>query len=154
MNIDMAALHAIEADKGITVDVVVDTIKSALLTAYRHTEGHEAEARIDIDRKTGVVKVLARQTDEDGNVVHEWDDTPEGFGRIAATTARQVILQRLRDAENEKNYGEFSAREGDIVGRRHPARCPRECAGTGGGADRQRDQGIRRCHPRRRAGAR
>ncbi|UXA19901.1 transcription termination factor NusA [Mycobacterium sp. SMC-4] len=115
MNIDMAALHAIESDKGISVDVVVDTIKSALLTAYRHTEGHEPDARIDIDRKTGVVKVMARQTDADGNVLHEWDDTPEGFGRIAATTARQVILQRLRDAENEKNYGEFSAREGDIV---------------------------------------
>ena len=115
MNIDMAALHAIEADKGISVDVVVDTIKSALLTAYRHTEGHEADARIDIDRKTGVVKVMARETDADGNVINEWDDTPEGFGRIAATTARQVILQRLRDAENEKNYGEFSAREGDIV---------------------------------------
>ena len=97
MNIDMAALHAIEADKGISVDVVVETIKSALLTAYRHTEGHEPDARIDIDRKTGVVKVMARQTDEDGNVLHEWDDTPEGFGRIAATTARQVILQRLRD---------------------------------------------------------
>ena len=116
MNIDMAALHAIEADKGISVDVVVDTIKSALLTAYRHTEGHEADARIEIDRKTGVVQVMARETDEDGNVINEWDDTPEGFGRIAATTARQVILQRLRDAENEKNYGEFSAREGDIVG--------------------------------------
>jgi transcription termination/antitermination protein NusA len=112
----MAALHAIESDKGISVDVVVDTIKSALLTAYRHTEGHEADARIDIDRKTGVVKVIARETDDDGNVIHEWEDTPEGFGRIAATTARQVILQRLRDAENEKNYGEFSAREGDIVG--------------------------------------
>ena len=55
MNIDMAALHAIEADKGISVDVVVDTIKSALLTAYRHTEGHGADARIEIDRKTGVV---------------------------------------------------------------------------------------------------
>lgn len=115
VNIDMAALHAIEADKGISVDVVVETIKSALLTAYRHTEGHEADARIEIDRKTGVVQVLARETDEDGNVISEWDDTPEGFGRIAATTARQVILQRLRDAENEKNYGEFSAREGDIV---------------------------------------
>ncbi len=115
VNIDMAALHAIEADKGISVDVVVDTIKSALLTAYRHTEGHEADARIEIDRKTGVVKVMARETDEDGNLIIEWDDTPEGFGRIAATTARQVILQRLRDAENEKNYGEFSAREGDIV---------------------------------------
>ncbi|HVQ98898.1 MAG TPA: transcription termination factor NusA [Mycobacterium sp.] len=115
MNIDMAALHAIEADKGISVDVVVETIKSALLTAYRHTEGHQAEAHIDIDRKTGVVRVLARETDEDGNVLSEWDDTPEGFGRIAATTARQVILQRLRDAENERNYGEFSTREGEIV---------------------------------------
>src|SRR4029079_14009148 len=116
MNIDMAALQPIEADKGITVDVVVDTIKSALLTAYRHTEGHEADARIEIDRKTGVVQVLARETDEDGNLLNEWDDTPEGFGRIAATTARQVILQRLRDAENEKNYGEFSTRDGEIVG--------------------------------------
>ncbi|ORV39744.1 transcription elongation factor NusA [Mycolicibacter engbaekii] len=115
MNIDMAALHAIEADKGISVDVVVDTIKSALLTAYRHTEGHQADAVIDVDRKTGVVRVLARETDADGNVISEYDDTPEGFGRIAATTARQVILQRLRDAENEKAYGEFSAREGDIV---------------------------------------
>ena len=116
MNIDMAALHAIEADKGISVDVVVDTIKSALLTAYRHTEGHEADAHIDIDRKTGAVIVMARETDEDGNVLSEWDDTPEGFGRVAATTARQVMLQRFRDAENERMYGEFSAREGDIVG--------------------------------------
>jgi transcription termination/antitermination protein NusA len=116
MNIDMAALHAIEADKGISVDVVVDTIKSALLTAYRHTQGHQQDAHIDIDRKTGAVRVIARELDEDGNVLSEWDDTPEGFGRIAATTARQVILQRLRDAENERNYGEFSTREGEIVG--------------------------------------
>lgn len=115
MNIDMAALYAIEADKGISVDVVVETIESALLTAYRHTGGHADDARIEINRKTGVVRVLARETDDDGNVISEWDDTPEGFGRIAATTARQVILQRLRDAENERNYGEFSAREGDIV---------------------------------------
>nr|WP_208410909.1 transcription termination factor NusA [Mycolicibacterium fluoranthenivorans] len=111
----MAALHAIETDKGISVDVVVETIKSALLTAYRHTEGHEADARIDVDRKSGVVKVIARETDDDGNLINEWDDTPEGFGRIAATTARQVILQRLRDAENEQMYGEFAAHEGDIV---------------------------------------
>ena len=80
MNIDMAALHAIEADKGITVDVVVETIKSALLTAYRHTEGHEPDARIDIDRKTGVVKVIARQTDADGNVVKGADGEPEMIG--------------------------------------------------------------------------
>src|ERR1700704_6840622 len=112
----MAALQVHETDKGISVDVVVDTIKSALLTAYRHTEGHEAEARIEIDRKTGVVQVLARETDEDGNVISEWDDTPEGFGRIAATTARQVILQRVRDAEHEKTFGEYATHEGEIVG--------------------------------------
>src|SRR5581483_6238034 len=72
-------------------------------------------ARIEIDRKTGVVKVMARETDEDDNVISEWDDTPEGFGRIAATTARQVMLQRLRDAENERTFGEFSTHEGEIV---------------------------------------
>jgi N utilization substance protein A len=115
MNIDMAALHAIEVDRGMSVGELLETIKSALLTAYRHTQGHYADARIEIDRKTGEVTVIARETDEDGNVLSEWDDTPEGFGRVAATTARQVMLQRLRDAENEKTYGEFSAREGDIV---------------------------------------
>ncbi|BBY43143.1 transcription termination/antitermination protein NusA [Mycolicibacterium celeriflavum] len=116
MNIDMAALHAIEVDRGIPVGELVETIKSALLTAYRHTQGHAAEARIEIDRKTGEVKVIATEVDDDGNPITEWDDTPEGFGRVAATTARQVMLQRFRDAENEKTYGEFSAREGDIVG--------------------------------------
>lgn len=115
MNIDMAALHAIEVDRGITVDELLETIKSALLTAYRHTEGHQPDARIEIDRKTGVVQVIARETDAEGAVISEWDDTPEGFGRVAATTARQVMLQRFRDAENERVYGEFSAREGDIV---------------------------------------
>ena len=115
MNIDMAALHAIEVDRGIPAGELIETIKSALLTAYRHTAGHQAEAVIDIDRKTGEVKVMARELDADGNLISEWDDTPEGFGRVAATTARQVMLQRFRDAENEKIYGEFSAREGDIV---------------------------------------
>lgn len=115
MNLDMAALHAIEADKGISVEIVVETIKSALLTAYRHTDGHQSHAEIDIDRKSGIVRVIAREVTEDGNVISEWDDTPEGFGRIAATTARQVILQRLRDAENERDYGEFATREGEIV---------------------------------------
>ena len=89
--------------------------RQALLTAYRHTEGHQPDARIEIDRKSGEVQVLVRETDDEGNLISEWDDTPEGFGRVAATTARQVMLQRFRDAENERVYGEFSAREGDIV---------------------------------------
>ncbi|SFQ05365.1 NusA antitermination factor [Amycolatopsis arida] len=115
MNVDIAALRAIERDKDIPFETVLEAIESALLTAYKHTEGHQPRARIDIDRKTGHVRVLAHTLDENGEIAEEWDDTPEGFGRIAATTARQVILQRLRDAEHERTYGEFSAREGEIV---------------------------------------
>jgi transcription termination/antitermination protein NusA len=115
VNVDIAALRAIERDKDIPFETVLEAIETALLTAYKHTEGHYPDARVDIDRKTGIVRVLARETDADGNVLQEWDDTPEGFGRIAATTARQVILQRLRDAEHERTFGEFSAKEGEIV---------------------------------------
>ncbi|MHD0303867.1 transcription termination factor NusA [Rhodococcus erythropolis] len=117
MNIDIAALRAIEAEKGVSIETVIATIQTALLTAYRHTEGHKQNARIDVNIKTGSVRVMAHDTDSDGNMIgEEWDDTPEGFGRIAATTARQVILQRLRDAEHERSFGEFSTHEGEIVG--------------------------------------
>jgi N utilization substance protein A len=116
MNIDMGALHTIVAERGISFDDLLEDVKAAVLSAYRHTEGHQPDAHIDIDRKSGSVRVLARQLDEDGNVLSEWEDTPEGFGRIAATTARQVMLQRLRDAENERTYGEFATHEGEIVG--------------------------------------
>ena len=115
MNVDIAALRAIERDKDIPFETVIEAIETALLTAYKHTEGHQPHARIDIDRKTGLVRVLARTLTHDGETDEEWDDTPEGFGRIAATTARQVILQRLRDAEHEKTFGEFSTKEGEII---------------------------------------
>ena len=116
MNVDIPALRAIERDKDIPFETVIEAIETALLTAYRHTDGHHDDARVDIDRKTGVVRVMAREkTAGDDAPGPEFDDTPEGFGRIAATTARQVILQRLRDAEHERTYGEFSAKEGEIV---------------------------------------
>ncbi|WP_016700073.1 transcription termination factor NusA [Actinoalloteichus spitiensis] len=115
MNVDIAALRAIERDKEIPFETVLEAIETALLTAYKHTEGHQPHARVDIDRKTGVVRVLAHEIGEDGEPGPEWDDTPEGFGRIAATTARQVILQRLRDAEHDRTYGEFATKEGEIL---------------------------------------
>jgi N utilization substance protein A len=115
MDIDMAALRALEREKEIPFDLVVRTIEQALLIAYHRTEGAETHARVALDRKSGHVVVWAQETDAAGAVVREWDDTPEGFGRIAATTARQTILQRLRDAEDEQVLGEFIGREGDIV---------------------------------------
>jgi transcription termination/antitermination protein NusA len=115
VNVDIAALRAIEREKEISFDTVVEAIETALLTAYRHTEGAHPHARVEVDRRTGTVTVWAQDVAEDGTVLREFDDTPRDFGRIAAMTAKQVILQRLRDAENEITYGEYSGREGDIV---------------------------------------
>lgn len=118
MNVDIPALRAIERDKEIPFETVLSAIETALLTAYKHTDGHHPDARVDIDRKSGVVRVMVRDAadaSEDGTPGPEFDDTPDGFGRIAATTARQIILQRLRDAEHERTYGEFSTKEGEVV---------------------------------------
>ena len=70
---------------------------------------------MQLDRKSGHVTVMAQEVDEEGNVVGEFEDTPEGFGRIAATTAKQIMLQRLRDAEDDIRFGEFAGKEGDII---------------------------------------
>jgi len=115
MNIDMAVLRALEREKDISFPLVVEAIEAALLTAYHHTEGAEPHARVELDRKTGAVTVWAQEVGPEGNVLREWDDTPGDFGRIAATTAKQVILQRLRDAEQELTFGEYAGREGDVV---------------------------------------
>jgi N utilization substance protein A len=115
VKIDMAALRSLEREKDISFDLVVQAIETALLTAYRHTEGAQPHARAELDRKTGEVAILAQELAEDGSVLREYDDTPEGFGRIAASTAKQVILQRLREAESELSFGEYAGREGDVV---------------------------------------
>ena len=115
MDIDMGALRGLEREKEISFDLLVEAIESALLIAYHRTEGSVQKARVELDRKTGHVTVWAAETDAAGAVLREYDDTPTGFGRIAATTAKQVILQRLRDAEEEITFGEYAGREGDIV---------------------------------------
>jgi N utilization substance protein A len=115
MDIDMAVLRSLEREKDIAFDIVVEAIEQALLVAYHRTEGAQQQARVELDRKSGHVTVMAKELAEDGTVAREFDDTPADFGRIAATTAKQVILQRLRDAEDDVRYGEFAGKEGDIV---------------------------------------
>ena len=115
MDIDLAALRALEAEKAIPFDLLVRTIEAALLLAYHRTEGAQTDARVALDRRSGHVVVWAQELDDAGQLAREWDDTPDGFGRIAAATARQTILQRLRDAEDEQVLGDFRGREGDIV---------------------------------------
>ncbi|MFG1913562.1 transcription termination factor NusA [Micromonospora sp. NPDC048898] len=115
MNIDLAALRALEREREIPFDTILAAIETALLTAYRHTDGAEPHARVEIDRRSGAALVYAQEMDSDGSLVREWDDTPHDFGRIAAMTAKQVILQRLREATDEVHFGEYVGREGDLV---------------------------------------
>jgi transcription termination/antitermination protein NusA len=115
VNLDLAALRALEREREIPFETILAAIESALLTAYRHTDGASSHARIEVDRKTGSVAVIASETDENGVLVREFDDTPHDFGRIAAMTAKQVILQRLREATDEVHFGEYVGRDGDLV---------------------------------------
>lgn len=111
MDIDMAALRMLEREKEVPLDTLIGAMEQALLIAYHRTEGSFRHARVELDRKSGHVVVWAQ--DEPG--AEEFDDTPTGFGRIAASTARQVIMQKLRDIEDEAVLGDFKGREGDIV---------------------------------------
>jgi len=156
MDIDMTALRALEHEKDISFEVVVEAIETALLSAYHKSHGAHSQARVELDKKSGHVTVWARERldvesaeepptepaepvdvsaevagadgEASGEKVEaepveppepryseEFDDTPEDFGRFAAAIARQLIMQRLRDAEDEQKYGEFSGKVGDIV---------------------------------------
>jgi transcription termination/antitermination protein NusA len=116
VNIDLAALRALEREREIPFETILAAIETALLTAYRHTEGAHPHARVEIDRKTGAATVYAQEFDPDGGALtREYDDTPHDFGRIAAMTAKQVILQRLREATDEVHFGEYVGRDGDLV---------------------------------------
>jgi transcription termination/antitermination protein NusA len=106
-----AALNQVATERGIPVSSVVDSVKSALATAYKkdrkeHGEDVELEAiSVDLNSESGEVVIL-----KDGK-----DVTPSGFGRIAAQTAKQVILQKIRETEKEVVYGEFKSKIGTIV---------------------------------------
>jgi N utilization substance protein A len=126
MDIDMAALRALEREKDLSFEVVVEAIEQALLSAYFKTPEAQRNARVELDRKSGHVTVWARErladiepTEQGERAIAqyspEYDDTPDDFGRFAATIARQLIMQRLRDAEDEQKFGEFSGKVGDIV---------------------------------------
>ena len=117
MDIDMAALRLIDREKEIGFDILVSAIEQALLTAYEKTPAAKPRARVEIDRSTGHVAVLVTETTGEGDdvVTHTYEDTPEGFGRVATATARSVIVQRLRDAEDDQVVGAFKSSLMQIV---------------------------------------
>jgi N utilization substance protein A len=138
MNMDfIEALAAIETEKGISKEVLIDAIEAALISSYKRNFNTAQNVRVDIDRQTGVIKVYARKTVVDEvldirleisldaareiepnfqlNDIVEIEVTPRDFGRIAAQTAKQVVTQRIREAERGLIYNAFIDKEEDIV---------------------------------------
>jgi len=119
VNIDLNALKAIEAQQGIAVEDLLETIASALLFAYRDFKETPAKAnskaRVEIDTDTGDVHVLVSELDADGEVVSEYDDTPVNFSRIGAVAVRDAIKKRMRQAEAGRVYDEYAGFEGEVV---------------------------------------
>ncbi|MDO8107359.1 transcription termination factor NusA [Isoptericola sp. b441] len=120
MDIDMTALRLVEHERGISLDTLVGAIEQALLSAYHRTPGAYTSARVEVDRRTGHVAVWAREplpVEEGAEPAwsEEFDHTPEGFGRVATATARQVIVQRLRDVEDEQVLGTFRGSKGELL---------------------------------------
>lgn len=131
------ALEQIEKEKGISKLILLEAIKDALSSALKRNFGNTQNFTIEIDQYTGNVRVLARKkvvtkvTDPHSEVLHrsalqtcpdcqpgdmiEVEITPSNVGRIAAQTAKQVIVQRIREAERDLLFKEFADRKGDIV---------------------------------------
>jgi len=131
------ALDQLEKERGIEKDVLVEAIEAALVSAYKKNFGTSQDVRVSIDRETGEVKVFAlkrvtAEPEDDNSEIsleeamkldprYEEEDiaeievTPRKFGRIAAQTAKNVVMQRIREAERNIIYEEFFNKEGDIV---------------------------------------
>ncbi len=139
------ALEQIEREKGIPMSALVATVEAAMASAYRRHFGEAREIRLEVDREKGSVKMysrkplvpedgeglrpmgadedgivstltLAEQAAEEGQVTYEEEEIDAAdFGRIAAQTAKQVVVQRIREAERELVFDEFSHRVGELV---------------------------------------
>ena len=133
----LAAFEQLARERGIATDVLFEAVEAALISAYKRNFGSVQNVRVAMDRETGDIHVFARKdvveiaTDTKqeislsdakavdmgyqlGDVV-EQEVTPKDFGRIAAQTAKQVVVQRIREAERSLVYDEYSNRENDIV---------------------------------------
>ncbi len=116
MDIDLQVLRLLEREREIPFEELVLIIEAAILAAFqKSTEEPIKGARAELDRKTGHVKIFQPIFSEDEEPAGEEEATPEGFGRVAAYAAKQVIAQRMREISDEGLMGEFKGKEGDIV---------------------------------------
>lgn len=131
------ALYEIERNRGIDVNIILEALEAALISSYKKNFDAYQNVKVDIDKKTGEIHVYAlkevKEEVEDeytditvidaknidskvkiGDIV-QIEVTPKDFGRIAAQTAKQVVIQRIRDAERDVIYNEFISRENELI---------------------------------------
>lgn len=116
MDINMPELRGAAEELGIDLDNLLPAIEDAILGAYTKVPGAIRGARVEIDRKSGHMTVLAPEVDEDDQPTGEYfDDTPDDFGRIAQATARSVIVQRIQDRRDFEVLGAFKDKTGELI---------------------------------------
>lgn len=115
MNVDMKALASLTIEREIPLERLIVAIEAAVLTAYAHMPLAKPHAYAHLDRETGEIKIMVPIFGEDGEKIEEIVDSPEGFSRIATSTARQLIKQKMREANDADIVGEFTASVGDVV---------------------------------------
>jgi len=111
------ALRELEKEKGIKMEAIIDALKVAFVSVYKNNYNEDYQVRVSIDIKTGEIKIfrILEEDEESGETGDEVEVTPDNFGRIAAQTAKQVMKQRIKEAEREVMYEEFKDRVGDLV---------------------------------------
>lgn len=137
----LEAVEALVKIKKVDRNMVFDALEMVLLTAYKKESGSNAKASVSLNRETGEYKIYEEKTvvdeihEDSENAINEItveeakkidrsyeagdmlriDVTPKNFGRVAAQAAKQVMIQKLREAERGSIYDEFSGREGDVI---------------------------------------
>ena len=117
-NLDMSeAIRMLAVEKGLSVDALLHVLVDAMASAYKRRPGAADEVVVEVNPETMDFTFIAYDLDEEGNWINERDDTPkrEELGRIAATTFRQVMSQRIREVERDRKFEEYANREGDLV---------------------------------------
>ncbi|MSO29267.1 MAG: transcription termination/antitermination protein NusA [Candidatus Planktophila sp.] len=115
MHVDMKALISLTTERDIPLDRLITAIEIAVKAAYVSNDEAKPYAHAKLDRETGEIRILVPIFGEDGEKIDEIVDEPTGFSRVATSTARQIIKEKMRESKDAEIVGEFTASVGDIV---------------------------------------
>ena len=115
MHVELTALIALTSEKGIPLEQLIQAIEIGVLTAYNQTDEAKRHARAVLDRETGEIQILIPQFNEIGEKIGDEPDMPDGFSRMATSTARQIIKLKMRETNDASIVGEFTGNVGDVI---------------------------------------